>query len=162
MLSLKPHSDLALLYNQFNNTSPDKNNDPENAVNSKYSKFSNIHKSLALFHIDACSLNKKFNDLECTNKFFDIIALSETRITKQTSLSTNISMRNYAIEFTPTKSSAGGTHVYIASHLSYKTCTDLHIYKTKQLESTFFEIFNPKKSNIVILLSLKISKYGFS
>ena len=36
LLSLKPPSDLALLYNQFNNTSPEKNNDPENVVNSKF------------------------------------------------------------------------------------------------------------------------------
>ena len=72
LLSLKPHSDLALLYNQFNNTSPEKNNDPTNVVNSKYYdidqiqtlKFPNKHKSLALFHINACSLNKNFNDLE--------------------------------------------------------------------------------------------------
>ena len=36
LLSLKPPSDLAILYNQFNNTSPEKSNDPENVVNSKY------------------------------------------------------------------------------------------------------------------------------
>ena len=35
-LSLKPPYDLALLYNSFNNTSPEKNNDPENVVNSKF------------------------------------------------------------------------------------------------------------------------------
>ena len=162
MLSLKPHSDLALLYNQFNNTSPEKNNDPTNVVNSKYYdidqiqtlKFPNKHKSLALFHINACSLNKNFDDLEhllkCTNKVFDIIAVTETRITKQTSLTTNINLRNYAIEFTPTESSAGGTLLYIASHLSYKPRPDLNIYKSNQLESTFVEIINPKKSNIII------------
>ena len=37
----------------------------------------------------------------------------------------------------------------IASHLSYKPRTDLKIYKANQLESTFVEIINPKKSNIV-------------
>ena len=153
---------MALLYNQFNNTSPEKNNDPTNVVNSKYYdidqiqtlKFPNKHKSLALFHINACSLNKNFDDLEhllkCTNKVFDIIAVTETRITKQTSLTTNINLRNYAIEFTPTESSAGGTLLYIASHLSYKPHPDLNIYKSNQLESTFIEIINPKKSNFVI------------
>ena len=153
---------LTLLYNQLNNTSPEKNNDPVNVANSKYYdidqiqtlKFPNKHKSLALFHINACSLNKNFDDLEhllkCTNKVFDIIAVTETRITKQTSLTTNINLRNYAIEFTPTESSAGGTLLYIASHLSYKPRPDLNIYKSNQLESTFVEIINPKKSNIVI------------
>ena len=152
MLSLKPPSDLALLYNQFNNTSPEKNNDPVTVVNSKYYdidqiqtlKFPNKHKSLALFHINACSLNKHFDDLDhllkCRNKVFDIIAVTETRITKQTSLTTNINLRNCAIEFTPTESSAGGRLLYIASHLSYKSRPDLNIYKANQLESKFVEI----------------------
>ena len=59
-------------------------------------------------------------------------------------------MRNYTIEFTPTESSAGGTLLYIASHLFHKPCPDLNIYKSSQLESTLVEIINPKKSNIVI------------
>ena len=47
------------------------------------------NKSLSLFHINACSLNKNFDDLQrllsCTKTKFDIIAISETRITKQVS-----------------------------------------------------------------------------
>ena len=112
-----------------------------------------------MFHINACSLNKNFDDLDhlpkCTNKVFDIVAVTETRITKQTSLATNINLRNYVIEFTLTKSSAGrrrggGMFLYIANHLSFKPRPDLNIYKADQLESTFVEIINPKKSNIVI------------
>ena len=133
LLSLNSPSDLALLYNQFNNTSHEKNNDPEKVVNSKFYdidqiqtlKFPDKHKSLALFHIYACSLNKNFDDLnhllKCTNTVFDIIAISETRITKQTSLTTNINLENYTIEFTPTEYSAGGTLLYNASHLSDKS-----------------------------------------
>ena len=79
-----------------------------------------------------------------------MVAVTETRITKQTSLTTNIKLRNYAIEFTPTESSAGGTLLYIAGHLSYKPRPDLNIYKANQLESTFLEIINPKK----VILSL--------
>ena len=162
LLLLKPPSDLALLYNQLNNTSPEKNSDPENVVNFKFYdidqiqtlKFPDKHKSLALLHINACSLNKNLDDLDhllkCTNKVFDIIAVSETRITKQTSLTSNINLKNYAIEFTPNESSAGGSLLYIASHLSYKPRPDLNIYKVNQLESTFVEIINPQKSNIVI------------
>ena len=88
--------------------------------------------------------------LKCINKVFDITAASETRITKQTPLTTNINLKNYAIEFTPTESSAGGTLFYIASHLSYKPRPDLYIYKANQLESTFVEIINSQESNIVI------------
>ena len=63
----------------------------------------------------------------------------------QTSHTTNINLRNYAIEFTPTESSAEDTLLCIAGHLSYKPHPDLNIYQANQLESTFFEIINPKK-----------------
>ena len=76
-------------------------------------KIPNKDKSLALFHINACSLNKYFNELEhlsiCTNKNFDVIAISETRITKNISLTNNLTMNNFSFEFAPTESSAGGT-----------------------------------------------------
>ena len=100
-------------------------------------KFPSKHKSLALFHINGCSLNKNFDDLDhllkSTNKVFDIIAVTETRNTKQTSLTTNINLRNYAIGFTHTESSAGGTLLYIASYLPYKPRPDLNVYKANQL-----------------------------
>ena len=81
-------------------SSPDDINsdDPENTVSSKYYdieelqnlKITNKSKSLSLFHINACSLSKNFDDLQhllsCTNKNFDIIAITETRITKNVSI----------------------------------------------------------------------------
>ena len=83
-------------------------------------KIPNKDKSLALFHINACSLNKNISELEhllsCTNKNFDLIALSETRITKNISLTNNLTMNNFSFEFTPAKSSAGGTLLYVANH----------------------------------------------
>ena len=112
------------------------------------------NKLLSSFHINACSLNKNFHDLQhllnCTKKMFDIIAISETRITKNVSLLNNLNLNNYSFEFTPTETSAGGTLLYIANHLSYKCRNDLNIYKKNQLESTFIEIANPKKSNIIV------------
>ena len=93
------------------------------------------NKSLSLFHLNACSLKKIFDDLQhllnCTKIFFDIIAISETRITKQVSLLNNLNLNNYSFEFTPTKTSAGGTLLYIANHLSYKFRIDLNIYNNK-------------------------------
>ena len=81
-------------------------------------------KSSSLFHIKACSLNKNFDDLQhllsYTKTKFDIIAISETRITKQVSLSNTLNPNNYSFEFTPTETSTGGTLLYIANHLSYK------------------------------------------
>ena len=159
-LSLKPSSSLELLVNQLSNTTPENSNDLEKMSSSKYYDIEEMHnievshnnKSLSLFHINPCSLNKNFDDLQhllsCTKKNFDIIAISETRITKQVSLLNNLNLNNYTFEFTPTETSAGGTFLYIANHLSYKCRSGLNIYKKNELESTFIEIVNPKKSNI--------------
>ena len=52
------------------------------------------NKSLSLFHINACSFSKNIDDLQhrlsCIKIKFDIIAINETRITKQVSLSNNL------------------------------------------------------------------------
>ena len=75
-------------------SSPDDINsdDPEDTVLSKHYdieelqnlKITNKSKSLSLFYINACSLSKNFDDLQhllsCTNKNFNIIAITETRI----------------------------------------------------------------------------------
>ena len=117
-------------------------------------KIPHKNKSLSLFHINACSLNKIFDDLQhllsSTKKVFDIIAVSDTRITKEVSLLNNLNLNHYSFEFTPTETSAGGTLLYIANHLSYKCRNDLNIYKKNELEYTFIEIVNPKKSNIIV------------
>ena len=78
----------------------------------------------------------------------NIIAASETRITKNESLLNNLDL-NYSFEFNPTEIRAGATLLYIANHLSYK-CHYLNIYKKNKLESTFIKIVNPKKSNIIV------------
>ena len=88
--------------------------------------------------------------MKCTNKIFDIVAVSETRIMRKTSLTSNINLNNFSLEFSPTESTAGGTLLYIANHLSYKPHSDLNLYKANQLESTFIEIINAKKSNIIV------------
>ena len=86
--------DLAPLFNQFSNAIPENNSDPENVIQSKYYdidelqqlKIPNKEKSLSLFHINSCSLNKNFEELQnllqSTNTQFDVIAITETRIKK--------------------------------------------------------------------------------
>ena len=78
------------------------------------------------------------------------MAVSETRITINVSLLNNLNLNNYSFEFTPTETCAGGTLLYIANHLSYKCPNDLNICKKNELESTFIEIANSKKSNIIV------------
>ena len=71
--------------------------------------------------MNACSLSKNFDNLQyllsCTSKNFGIIAITETRITKNVSIANNLNMKPYSTEFTPTESSAGGTLLYIGNHL---------------------------------------------
>ena len=123
--------------------------------------YSRKHKSLSWLHINECSLNKKFDNLghprKCSNKVFDITGTSQTRFTRRTFLSTtNINLKNYSFEFTPTKYSAGGTALYITSHLPYKPLPDLNIYKLNQVESTPFQIINPKKPLLSLIAFTKI------
>ena len=159
-INLKLPPNLGLLFNQFNDLSSDSiNKNPENMkINCKYYDTDNIQRikskpnSLFLFYLNdlnACSLNKHFDDLEylikTTNQTFDVIAISESRIKSNINIYiTNINLPNYSIEYTPTESHAGGTLLYISNNMAYKPREDLNIYKTHELESTFIEIINPK------------------
>ena len=159
---MKLPPDLTLLFNQFNNAIPENRRDPENVIQSKYYDINELQKlkipnkenSLSLFHINSCSLNKNFEELQnllqSTNINFDVIAITETRIPKNVSVTHNIVLNNYSFEHTPTESSAGGTLLYIANRLSYKIRNHLKIYRKFELESTFIEIINPRKSNIIV------------
>ena len=161
-LSLKPSSKLEFLVNQFNDVTPENGNDPGKIASSKYYDIDKMHsieiphknKSLSLFHINACSPNKNFDNpqhlLTYTKKIFDIIAISETRITKQVSLLNNLNLNNYSFEFTPTETSAGGTLLYIANHLSYKCRNDLNIYKKMNWNLLLLKLSTQKKSIIIL------------
>ena len=107
-----------------------------------------------MFHSNACSLNKNFANLEyllkSTNINCNIIPVSETRTMKNLEITQNINVKNYNFEYTPTESTAGRTLLFIANHLAYKPRHDLKIYKTNELESTFIELINSKKQNVLI------------
>ena len=141
---------LELFVNQSKNGILENSNDPEKISLSKYYDMHNIeihsmhnieippkNKPLSLFHINVCALNKNFDDLQhllnCTKTKFDIIATSETRITKEVPLSNNLNLNNYSFELTPTETSAGGTLLYIANHPSFKCRNVLNIYKKMNL-----------------------------
>ena len=93
-LVLKQPANLSQLFNQFNNiTENHTNRDPDNVVKCRYYDIEEIQtlnipnksKSLSMFHINTCSLSKDFDDLEyllkTTNMNFDIVAVSESRMT---------------------------------------------------------------------------------
>ena len=114
----------------------------------------NNKSSLSLFHLNTCSLSKKYEDLKYLFDFinfnFDVITISEKRITKNKARINNIDLTSYSFEHCATESSAGGTLLYVRNHLSYKTRNDLNILKCAELESVFFEIITCKKSNILV------------
>ena len=129
------------MVNQFNNATSENGNDAEKITPSKYYGIDEMHnieiphknKPLSLFHINVFTLNKNFDDLQYlltyTKKKFDIIAVSEKRITRNVPLLNNLNLNNYSLEFTTTETCAGGNLLYIANHLSCKCRNDLNIYK---------------------------------
>ena len=80
-------------------------------------KITNKQKSLSLVHINSCSLNKKFvelqNLLQSANIHFDVIAITETLIPKSFSATHIIVLNSYSFECTPTEPFAGGAQFFI-------------------------------------------------
>ena len=72
---------------------------------------------------------------------FDIIALTESRIKKNSASPINIELENYSVEHTPTEIAAGGALLYINKRLSYHPRNDLSIYMPGKLESIFIELY---------------------
>ena len=104
---------------------------------------------LSVIHLNISSLPPHINKLKLFLSFFkvkfDIISISESRITKSNTLTTNIDMPGYNIEHTPTESKAGGCLLYISNKIPYKLQNDLNVYCPKQLESVFIEVLLSNK-----------------
>ena len=83
-------------------------------------------------HVPLIKILMTFN-ISCTKTKFEIITISETKTTKQLSLLNDLNLNNQSLEFTPTETSAVGTLLSIANHLSYKCRNDLNIYKKMNL-----------------------------
>ena len=137
----------------MNNLSEKENIDNENLPNCKYrdiSYFSNLDvelksKCLSFFHLNINSLSKNFDYFKhLINKLkleFNILGISESRILKSQSLSTNVSLQNYVIEQTPTESTVGGALLYINKRHSYKTRLTLPFISQKNLNQFLLKLF---------------------
>ena len=84
------------------------------------------------------------------NVNFDILAITESRIKKDSSNPINFQLNNYSIERTATESSPGGTLLYISKTLSYQRRNDLRLYDSGKIESTFIEIICSKSINVIV------------
>ena len=152
----KPSPSLVKLINQLNNFTEETKDYDENLPNCQHrdlGHFQNFSekfktKSLSLLHLNIWSLSKNFDDfcilLQEINMNFDIIALTESRIKKNSVSPINIKLENCSIEHTPTEIAAGGALLYIIKRLSYDPRNDLNIYTPDKLESIFIEIVCPK------------------
>ena len=107
------------------------NDSNENTVSCDYYDLNDFNKvivtkqDLAVLRLNISSLSSHINELKLVlssfNLNFDIICITESRITKSNLPTSNIHTPGYNIEQTPTESSAGGTLIYISQKLSYKS-----------------------------------------
>ena len=165
-LTLKPPKNLSNLFNEFNSFSSDISNTLENIINCNYYDTGQLQtlkeftdkSSHSPFHLNSSSLSKNIDDfdhlIQSIETDFDIIAVSESRITKNKLPPIDISIPNCSYKFCPIV--ANGTLIYIRNHLSCKNRNDLKIYKSFELDSTFIEICNPKKINMIFGLFINI------
>ena len=113
----------------------------------------------------ALQIDKRKHFLSLIKTKFDIICISESRITKNNSLTTNFNIPGYNFEHIPEESKAGDLLMYISNKISYKMRNDLNIYCSKQLESVFIEVLIPNKQNQLIGTvykhpSMNVSKFN--
>ena len=96
------------------------------------------------FHMNVCSITKNFDDFSILLSdlyiSFDILAITKTRIKKDSSSPINLQLSNYSTEHTPTELSGGGTLLYISKRLSYQLRNDLRFCDPGKIESPFIEI----------------------
>ena len=128
----------------------------ENPLSCDYYDISNFKKlkinkqqDLSVLHLNISSIAAHIDDLRTflnlAHDKFDIICMSESRISVKHPQATNIDLPGLNMEQTPTESSAGGTLIYISQCLSYKPRKDLQIYCPKELKSTFIELLRVVK-----------------
>ena len=81
-------------------------------------------------------------------KLFDVIAISESRIPKDTNLTTLLNLLQLNLNQVE-------PYILYINKLSYKVRQDLSIYKSSELESTFIEIINKKISLLVVYIDIQ-------
>ena len=106
--------------------------------------------SSVFYHID--DLNTFI--INCKNKPKDI-GISECRTKTGRPPLSNINMNNYSYEYTPTESSKGAMLVYIDKNLRYRSRSNLTLYRSKEIKSSFIEIIESKKKNTIVSFNYK-------
>ena len=124
----------------------------KNSLNLNLKKNDNI----SFLHLNIRSLPKHFDNFQelvaSMEIRFKIIALTETRLIANSSISHNLNIDGYTLVSNSTEAFAGGTAIYVCNSLSYRYREDLStkMYHPKQLESTFIEILRKGKKSMVV------------
>ena len=81
-----------------------------------------------------------------------MIGLTETKLFKKEKPKFDIKLTGYECFHVDTESDKGGSLLYISDSINTKKRPDLEalLYDSEFLESTFIEIINPKKKNIIV------------
>ena len=120
-------------------------NETENNISCDYFEIDEFRKikikqhNFSLLHLNISLLSSHINELitflNLLETKFDIICITESRISQKNPLISNINIPGYNIEHNPTEASAGGALMFISQTLQYKAQKDLQIYCPKELES---------------------------
>ena len=164
----KPTDALITLMNQLNNFTDNKKENELKLPNCKYryidyfQKLSRNFKRKTFFHKNVSSLTKNFDDFNILlidlNVNFNILAIAESRINKDSSSPINLHLGNYSVEQAPAETSAGGTLLYMNKRLSYQLRNDLKLYHPRKIESTFIEIICSESTNVIVGCTYKHPK----
>ena len=106
---------------------------------------------LTLFHNNVCSLKSNHENLQThllneLNFHFNIIGVTETRITNSNSIDFNPNITGYNFEYVPTPLSAGGVGMFIDSDFKYEV---LERTSNEAFQALWVEIHFTNAANIV-------------
>ena len=130
------------------------------SIESKYFKpeefiTANISKNaFSILHLNIASLQAHINDLRSLlallNHPFHIIGISETKIIDGKDPSIQIDIDGYIFKNTPTKTSFGGSGLFIRSDLDYKICKNMSKSVESVAESLFIEVFLKNNKKMIV------------
>ena len=113
----------------------------------------NLSKNFNIFHTNINGLESKLDNLHefltGTSNKIDILALTETSEKECSGFLSNVEIDDYVKFHTASKSSKGGTAIYINKNFDSIERSDLNI-DSIECESTWIEIKNKRSKNIVI------------
>ena len=112
-------------------------------------------KNFSILHYNIHSIQLHIEEfriaLQLLGYTFDIICISESKLTVDNDPKVDISIDGYETPISmPTEATKGGVLIYAKSGLNIKPRNDLKVYKSTELESLFIEIINEKDSNDIV------------